>query len=376
MLARLKFDITELVNEILDHIPEDVIINGTVLDPAIGGGQFVREIERRKRKAGKTDQEIRNTVYGYEENILRRDYAVNKYDLKGNYIVDNFLERDFKDMKFDVVLMNPPYLKRTWIKFVEKAVELSNFHIATVNPDPTDNVSEFGSSWKKLLIDNGVQKRINVTNYFPNVNSGRISTFIMDKTKNANLSSIEPDDKTLVSLLEKTLIEKPNSFVYRGSQQVQYCDHKEIPDNQFTEPSILSCTKEKLIIEYSEKKNCPELPKHKEKIKGRFIIINRFFGKNNPDPFFVISDMEKYHLGYSCMAFKLDDTDTEEGFSSVYSSKLYRKLLEIMRNGGFDNTQGNFMRLKKLDLSKTWTDKEIYQHFDLSNDEIKYIEGQ
>jgi hypothetical protein len=98
MLGRLKFDIDTLVNQILDQIPNDVIVNGTVLDPAIGGGQFVKEVERRKRAAGKTDKEIAKTVFGIEQNVLRKNYAVNKHKLVGNYEVDYFLERDFKDM--------------------------------------------------------------------------------------------------------------------------------------------------------------------------------------------------------------------------------------------------------------------------------------
>lgn len=109
MLGRLKFEIDPLVNKILDQIPQDKIINGTVFDPAIGGGQFVREVERRKRAAGKTDAEICDTVFGIEENILRKDYAVNKHNLVGTYTVENYLEKDFSDMKFDIVVGNPPY---------------------------------------------------------------------------------------------------------------------------------------------------------------------------------------------------------------------------------------------------------------------------
>ena len=133
MLGRLKFDIDPLVNQMLDQIPQDVIINGTILDPAIGGGQFVKEVERRKRAAGKTDAEIAKTVFGIEQNVLRKNYAVNKHKLVGNYKVDNFLEKEFK-MKFDVIVGNPPFKNGNetggksslWRKIVAKSWNLVN----------------------------------------------------------------------------------------------------------------------------------------------------------------------------------------------------------------------------------------------------------
>lgn len=141
MIGRLKFDINPLVNQILDQIPEDIIVNGTILDPAIAGGQFLQEVERRKRAAGKTDDEIAATVFGIEQNVLRKNYAVNKHKLVGNYKVCNFLEKDFKNMKFDAIVGNPPYQDPTgqntlYPKFYAKAVELSkdDGYIAMITP--------------------------------------------------------------------------------------------------------------------------------------------------------------------------------------------------------------------------------------------------
>jgi hypothetical protein len=143
MLARLKFKLDNLVNDILSHIPDDVIINGVILDPAMGGGQFVKEVERRKRIAGKTDSEIKRTVFGIESNILRRNYAVNKHKLVGSYVVGNALTMDFDGMKFDVVIGNPPYGMRTdsggtlWEKFANKSFNTlvkKGGYVALINP--------------------------------------------------------------------------------------------------------------------------------------------------------------------------------------------------------------------------------------------------
>lgn len=113
MLSRMKFEIEPLVAEILDQLPKTVWTSKTTtfFDPAIGGGQFVRAIEQRLRNNGHSDANIRKRVFGFEESNLHIRFAVNKYNLVGQYVrkpYEKFFEMD-DTMKFDVVIGNPPY---------------------------------------------------------------------------------------------------------------------------------------------------------------------------------------------------------------------------------------------------------------------------
>jgi hypothetical protein len=97
----------------LDQLPDSVWSSNTstFLDPAIGGGQFVCAIEQRLRSLGYSDANIHSRVFGFEESNLHIRFAVNKYNLVGQYIqkpYEKFLELD-NTMKFDVVVGNPPF---------------------------------------------------------------------------------------------------------------------------------------------------------------------------------------------------------------------------------------------------------------------------
>ncbi len=120
MLARLKFNIEVLVNEILDRYPAHVWTDNKskFIDPAIGGGQFVAAIERRLRENGCTNENIRSRVFGYESNQMRLNYAVNKYGLIGTYIVGEIEELKALKMNFDAVVSNPPWNRTLHLRFL------------------------------------------------------------------------------------------------------------------------------------------------------------------------------------------------------------------------------------------------------------------
>lgn len=91
MLGRLKFDLDQLVGEILNQLPADIWDNDTTfLDPAIGGGQFVKQIEQQLIERKTDICRLPAKVSGFEANNMRINYAINKHNLKGEYGVADF----------------------------------------------------------------------------------------------------------------------------------------------------------------------------------------------------------------------------------------------------------------------------------------------
>lgn len=177
MINRLKFEIEELVESILDHLPNSLFESEstTFLDPAMGGGQFVHAIEKRLKDCGHSDENIKDRVFGYENNMLSVGYAVNRLGLVGTYDVveyKDFLESDMHK-KFDVVVGNPPYslagnksgkkgrAQNLYPKFYEKAIEIADYVSMIVPNTSRQNYCSFNSfvrehTNKIILIDDGV----------------------------------------------------------------------------------------------------------------------------------------------------------------------------------------------------------------------------
>jgi hypothetical protein len=382
MIGRLKFDIDTLVNQILNQIPNDVIVNGTVLDPAIGGGQFVKEVERRKRAAGKTDAEIAKTVVGIEQNVLRKNYAVNKHKLVGNYKVANFLEKDFKDMKFDVIVENPPYQSgkgekggkhSLWRKFVKKSFDLLNKdgYIAVVCPGFPYQANDLS----KCFTNNTPHVLVNdVTDHFPGVGSdikywivqeGKHKVpFMVDGVHWPNGLKDDPTSNPVVIGIKKKL----SAFsVFECKQDKGYnsTQYKNDSSDYFDSPQGISIYP---IRHASTVKTCyvskPTECHNKNKVMMTFSgypDFEYFDGKTNPMS--------------SCyqMSGYIEVKNTKEGKNliNLYKTKLYT-FLSSLDGAGMRGT--NNYCLPRVDLSVVWSDKALYQYFGLDQDEINFIE--
>jgi hypothetical protein len=163
----MKFDIGPLVDEMLDKLPTEVWPDESItfLDPAMAGGQFVKAIEKRIRDHGGSEESIKSRVFGFESSEMRVNYAVNKHGLVGTYSSTDFLSGE-TDMKFDVIVGNPPYQKNSgaatstplWGQFVKKSFELSNKggYVALIHPTGWRNVSGNFEYVRNILNNNNL----------------------------------------------------------------------------------------------------------------------------------------------------------------------------------------------------------------------------
>src|SRR5210317_2015333 len=92
-LNRVTTDQWELAEMMFFDLPEDKRIAGNILDVDMASGYYMAVVEREKRKAGLSDEEIYQTCYGLVDNHFLLTYIKNEFGLVGNYRVGNFLTK-------------------------------------------------------------------------------------------------------------------------------------------------------------------------------------------------------------------------------------------------------------------------------------------
>lgn len=414
MLSRMKFEIEALVTEMLDQLPASVWTSSstTFFDPAIGGGQFVRAVEQRLREHGHSDANIRGRVFGFEESDLHIRFAVNKHKLVGQYVrkpYDKFLELD-NTMKFDVVVGNPPYQNshekdaeskrkvgnKLWYQFIFMADNLvkKNGYVMMVSPNQwlTGGV-QMRKGGLGVLKDIFAKKQLitatigGITQkYFKGIGISigwwaYQNRPVTDVTPlNLGTTTINVDFKDLefltpeaseesISIVSKTLLASNAKFdTYYFNSQCKPNAHNETEKatktNKHAHWIMGSDVTNNLVIRYFPKV-----------LNGRvgykkilFPMSTRYW-----QPFLTDATTSVASLG---QALKVDDNTTQVGFESVFYSKLFKYLcfnLQIAQNGFMKTVL--VKALPKLDMSKKWTDKAIYKHFGLTQEEIDYIEN-
>lgn len=394
MLSRMKFEIEPLVAEMLDQLPESVWTSktSTFFDPAIGGGQFVRAIEQRLRSSGHSDANIRNRVFGFEESDLHIRFAVNKYKLVGQYVrkpYEKFFELD-NSMKFDVVVGNPPYQNKEenadgalWLRFVNKGME----HLAQDGKlmfiTPTSWVGKQSNTKKadwSSFTDNHVElyKVLNKTEkeqHFGGVGSS-FGYYILSKGSGLTKIVFEDGSFTNYQLVAKEPL--PNTIT-----KLSFGIHQKIAKVK------------KLHFESNFKFHSQVLKKKGivSDLKGNGFKHTTYFSHNliryTTEKQDIYSDVKvmipnvgtianawvdsNCNLTEDVTFVKVSSIQDGNNLVSILKSKLFLYIGSQYRSG---RNLGLAMKfLPALDISKKWTDKAIYEHFGLTQEEIDYVEA-
>jgi hypothetical protein len=389
MVSRIKYQIQDLFKDSYNnHVPEYLFQSNvtTFADLQSAGLQTIIPIVDKLRENGHSDDNIRTRVFAFMENEVYLNYVRGKYpDLPVTYDIYS----ETIDMKFDVIVGNPPYQRKTskthklWVEFLKQSYNLSNGYVFYVTPTLlfTGNSKRISNLRKEILpkvvycnfdvnkffsvsedicsylIDksknseeNIVVKMKNGETHYQNCNQETIySDFsetiirdIINKVENLKLpklnlvSDISNTDgyRTVKNLLKDGVISKtqsedfPNEFIHSGSQK--YYTHK---DSKFG--------------------------------NGLKVVINF---SSSYDKMFMTNGV----LGKQVEGILVDTHEEGERVIRIFTSKIFKFYIKNEKSGGFNS---GIFKLPNIDLNRDWSDEELYILFGLNENEINFVES-
>lgn len=325
---------------------------------------------------------------------------------KGDFLSLNF------NMKFDVIIGNPPYQEggrddqanKLWPQFVKKAYDLveDHGHVAMITPNgwmqPTADIGK-GTGKNALSIFNDIFKKNNLI--LANIDSDAIrethfkgvgSTFSYYLFQKAPYSgstefitptgSVQIDISNIDSLPKVTSKESLSIVKKMVGTPFMFCDQNHgLNGFEGDSQGTVAILKKIKGVETAINHKLQHTIYHTNKNNGTY-----WFGeKLNPHavkPKVIISLSGTYlpvfnnTTGFSNMCLAVICNTDEEAKRAQYilSSKLYKFWVDMQKFSGF-NPRKLILTLPELSLAKDWTEADIYQHFGLTQEEIDYVEA-
>lgn len=315
------------------------------------------------------------------ENITLLSDHNNKNEFAKEFKIRYISELE-EDMKFDVVVGNPPYQGNNdkgtvqpkshnlWSKFVSQSIDLidNNGYVALVTPDswmsPNSKVLKSFKENSLTWVNTDVSNHFNVGSSF--------TAWILQKNQNTKKVSI---DGLIVDLNTLNYLPRNFSNTYPIHHKVINSDNPKLPINNDT-----SCHSDYKQGKLSDNEN--EIFKYKTWHTNSQIKFSKIKSKDF-DKHKIIWTLSGYFRPFYdpgtfgttevCQYMIVENQKHADQILSYFNSKLYNFIVTTGKWSGFLN--GKIIKaLPKLE-DKMWTDVTLYEYFNLTPEEIKYIES-
>lgn len=422
------------VKAMLDLVKEESYkTNSLFLEPACGNGNFLIEILKRKLSACETREDVLislSSIYAIdilEDNILEskeRLFELVKYALtreeaffimNKNIVCGNSLEllnkQKYLDMKFDVIIGNPPYQLRNgkgsdiplYHKFVNTAKKLNPKYISMIIPSRwlIGGKKELKTFRTQMLSDRKISFLYDFKNSrdcFSGVDiEGGVCYFLWDSKFEGKATVITNENGKIESSIRELLEDKMDTFI-RDNLSINICKKVQANRENTFDSIVSSQTPFGLITSFNEfkreyfvnslklhKRNeCvfvdeKYLTKNRDLINKHKVLISKSYGMGKTSPYQVLNHPFYSEPGECCTQTYLvissfSDKIEAQNAISYMKTKFFRFMVYLKKISQ-DNGPSTFSLVPIQDFTKPWTDEELYRKYNLTDEEINYIES-
>jgi site-specific DNA-methyltransferase (adenine-specific) len=364
---------------------------------------------------GKAGRKAKNcTVCGAPERLDRGDTREN---YAYAFIHGAYPTEEMKDMKFDVIVGNPPYQigmedgdgKRTanitplYHYFIEKAISLQPKYLAMIVPSRWftggKGLEEFRT---KMISDRRLVKLVDnpkLFDCFPGVEiKGGVNYFLWDRDHNGDCEFSVRIDGEIISTQARDL-RKGNGIVIRDNQasaiitKVQKQSDSDLSDivrprDPFGQ-SITTNFKDAKALKFKD--SIPlvfgthvayvrrdQLERNHDWIDQWKVLVPKAGDGHGREVSYVLGEPIALAPGSACtqsyIVAGLFGTKTEAKNYAHYLTTKFVRFLVLQRKATQDVRPEVFRFVPMLDMKRRWTDADLYEHFGLTKKQVEYIE--
>lgn len=366
---------------------------------------------------------------GANGKVLKRNEELESYAYPFIHLTVEEIKRrlNMGNFHIDVVAMNAPYqlndgggtgdsAKPIYNKFIEKAQELNPKYIVSINPSRWMKGGKGLDKFRLNMINDTHVKEIydfeDASECFPNVHiDGGINYFLWDRNyngkthyvyKTANGEVVESDrflktddsgivirDYRQLSIIEKvksvsktfmpTLVSARNPYgfcadLFNSPERYPNADLSDIVKPDYIKIFGVKGIKggAKRVVGYVKPES---IEKNNENIKKYKLLFSKAYSADATVPPEIILCKPGEICTETFLQIGCFDTEIEAKNCLAYiKTRFFRALLQFGR-AGMNNSQKSFEYVPVQDFTKTWTDKDLYTKYKLTQDEIDFIES-
>ncbi len=461
----------DLANQLLDTLPEDLWKNPDIkiIDPALKTGVFLREASKRLMEGlsdvfpdekKRRNHIFKNMLFGIaiteltalmsrrtiyyskdassshsvvkfkntdgnvffsrtEHTFIKRKCSIcnGNIELERGKEFENYAyqflhdESSYENMKFDVVVGNPPYqledggagrsASPIYHLFVNQAFKLKPRYVSMIIPSRWFSGGKGLDPFRDQMLKSKNFKTLvdipNSNDVFPTVKvEGGVCYFLWDKNYEGKAKIVTKENNKIISETNRYLGQHGDVFI-RYNEAVSILEKVKNKSNKFCNELAFSRKPFGLATnfkQYSENKKYGYLKlyyrdgigyvdkKHittnQEIINKYKVLITKAYGISGNFPQQIIGKPKIAEPGSVCtetyIVCGVFDTEVEAKNYVYYLSTKFSRFLIHLRKITQDFTKDRLMFVPYLKMNKEYSDKDLFKKFNIDNNEIKFIE--